>query len=439
MADVDLKPRGAVRGVLRVPGDKSVSHRALLFGAFARGVTRARGLAPGADVRSSRGVVEALGIAVRDEGDAVLVAGRGWDGLHRDPAAPPLGLDCGNSGTTTRLALGLLAGGRGRFLLHGDASLSRRPMRRVAEPLARLGARLEERDTLPLVVEGAPLRGARVETGVASAQVKSALVLAALQADGPSVVVEPEPTRDHTERLLRAMGVPLGPVTEDGRARAGLTVPGGAPPAAPLEITIPGDPSSAAFFVALACLSPGSELRVENVLLNPGRIGFYRLLARMGADVAWHEEVSSPEPCGTIVARGGALRGVEVGAHEVVDAIDELPLLAVCGALAEGPTTIRGAAELRVKESDRIAATVALLRAFGAQADELPDGLALAGGARPRGAAVDARHDHRIAMCAAVMAARASSASRLGGAEWVRVSWPAFFDELERLAPEAAR
>lgn len=346
MPELELLPRGPVRGVLRVPGDKSVSHRALLFGAFAEGAALVRGLAPGADVRSTRGVVEALGIVVRDEpGGAVRVEGRGWAGLDRaGSAAGALELDCGNSGTTARLALGLLAGRRGKFLLHGDASLSRRPMGRVTRPLAALGARIEARDTLPLVVEGAPLRGARVATGVASAQVKSALLLAALQAEGASVVSEPQPTRDHSERMLRAMGAALEP---DGPAS--WRVPGGAPALRPLDVDVPGDPSSAAFFVALACLSPGSDLVVENVLLNPGRIGFLRLLRRMGGDVTWSEETTVPEPRGTLRARGGALAGIEVAADDVVDAIDEIPLLALCAARASGSTVIRGAEELRVK------------------------------------------------------------------------------------------
>ncbi len=423
-----LAPLTRVRGTLRVPGDKSISHRGLLFGAFAEGTTRLGRLSPGGDVRSTRGCLAALGVAIEDRGSEVLVHGRGWAGLHQPAARGTVELDCGNSGTSARLFLGLLAGGRGSFRLGGDASLSARPMRRVTTPLAHFGARLEDRATLPLTVVGAPLHGADVATGVASAQVKSALLLAALQAAGPSTITEPRPTRDHSERLLAAMGAPL--VAAGNTCRVG----GGATRLAPLDLEIPGDPSSAAYAVALAVLLPDSEVRVTDVSLNPGRIGLLRLLRRMGADVAWTIERETPEPVGTIVARSSRLCGLDVDEADVVDAVDEIPLLAVLAACAAGPTTIRGAGELRVKESDRVAETVALLRAFGADADELPDGLALAGGARFTGAAFDAHGDHRIAMCGVVAASAARGPSTLCGGEWIGISYPGFFDDLARIA-----
>lgn len=442
-----LAPLARVRGTLRVPGDKSISHRGLLFGAFAEGTTRLAGLSPGGDVRSTRACLAALGVAIEDRGPEVLVHGRGWAGLHQSAARGTVELDCGNSGTSARLFLGLLAGGRGTFRLGGDASLSARPMRRVTNPLARLGARIEDRATLPLVVEGAPLHGADVATGVASAQVKSALLLAALQAAGPSTIVEPRPTRDHSERLLAAMGAPIefqggaspARTTEGGAGAAGAAgntcrVGGGAARLAPLDLEVPGDPSSAAYAVALAVLLPDSAVRIEGVSLNPGRIGLLRLLQRMGADVTWTALRETPEPVGTIVARSSRLRGIAVDEADVVDAVDEIPLLAVLAACAEGPTTIRGAGELRVKESDRVAETVALLRAFGADADELPDGIALAGGSRFRGAAFDAHGDHRIAMCGVVAASAADGPSALSGGEWIGISYPGFFDDLARIA-----
>ena len=450
-ADLELGPRGAVRGRLRPPGDKSVSHRALLFAAAARGTSRIRGLAPGADVAATRRALEALGVAVADEGGAsfeergasgeedggarrvVVVRGAGWAALDRAADAAPLEIDCANSGTSARLLLGLLAGTRGRFLLRGDASLSARPMARVAAPLRAFGARIEERPTLPLLVDGAALRGASVATGAASAQVKSALILAALQARGASVVVEPAPTRDHTERLLAAMGAPLR------AAGTRIEIDGGRPDLAPLDLDVPGDPSSAAYAAALAALDGAGDLVVEDALLSPRRTGFYRLLAAMGADVELSVARAAPEEVGTIVVRGGRpLRGVDVAGQDVVDAVDELPLLAVVAAQARGRTTIRGAAELRVKESDRIAATVRLLRAFGARAEELPDGLVVEGPAALRGAAADAGGDHRLAMCAAVAAARASGPSLLRGGEWVRISYPSFFADLDRLTGGAA-
>lgn len=426
-----LRPVRRVAGTLVVPGDKSIAHRALLFAAIAAGRSVVRGLPPGADVRTSRHAIEALGVSVHDEAGAVVVEGRGWDGLARAPAAPPLALDCGNSGTTSRLLLGLLSGRPGRFVLAGDASLSRRPMGRVTRPLAAFGAAIEGGQTLPLTVAGRALRAARVATGVASAQVKSALVLAALQADGESTIEEPEPTRDHTERMLASMGASIAPLAG---AAAAWRVVGGCPPLAPLDLAVPGDPSSAAFLVGLASALPGSALAVRGVALNPRRVGFLRVLRQMGARVSWSEERADPEPIGTIEVAGGRLAGTTIAGQEVVDAIDELPLLAVLAAVAEGETRIEGAAELRVKESDRIAATLALLRAFGAECEERPDGLVVAGGARLAGTAFDARGDHRIAMAGTIAAALADGPSSLTGGEWVTISYPAFFEDLERLA-----
>lgn len=427
-----LRPIPRIGGSIRVPGDKSIGHRALLFGALAEGTSRIRGLPPGADVRSTRRAVERLGIAVRDADDAgieVLVEGRGWAEIDRAGDGAPCQIDCGNSGTTARLLLGLLAGRPGRWRLVGDASLSRRPMRRVTHPLEAFGASIDGGETLPLVVAGRPLRTAEVATGVASAQVKSALLLAALQAPGVSVVAEPEPTRDHTERLLLAMGAEI-----DTHGGTSIRVRGGCPRLAPLDLAVPGDPSSAAFLAGLAAAREGSALSIEEVVLNPRRLGFFRLLQRMGAEVACSPTSTSPEPVGSITVRGRALAGIEVGRGEVVDAIDELPLLAVLAATATGETRIGGAAELRVKESDRIAATAALLRAFGAECEELADGLVVRGGDRLRGAAFDAHGDHRIAMAGAVAAALAEGGSSLFGAEWVRISYPTFFQDLERLA-----
>jgi 3-phosphoshikimate 1-carboxyvinyltransferase len=431
-----LRPARRLAGTLAVPGDKSIGHRALLFASFAAGRSVVRGLPPGADVATTRRAVEALGLGVRDEGGAVVIEGRGWEGLARDPAAPARALDCGNSGTTSRLLLGLLAGRPGRFALSGDASLSRRPMGRVTRPLAAFGARIAGGETLPLTVAGTRLHAARVATGVASAQVKSALVLAALQADGESTVEEPEPTRDHTERMLAAMGAALAPAAGAAGGPA-WRVGGGCPVLAPLELAVPGDPSSAAFFVGLACALPGSALAVRGVALNPRRTGALRILQRMGARLRWSVDCERPEPSGTIEAEGGRLAGTTIAGPEVVDAIDELPLLAVLASVAEGETRIEGAAELRVKESDRIAATATLLRAFGAACEERPDGLVVAGGARLRGTAFDARGDHRIAMAGAVAAALADGPSALTGGEWVTISYPAFFEDLERLAEPA--
>ncbi len=435
---LELVPRRRVAGALAVPGDKSISHRALLLAAVSEGRCTIRNLAPGADVRSTRAVCETLGITVepRDDG-ALVVHGRGLSGLDRDPGDRPLELDCGNSGTTARLLLGLLAGRRGRFRLRGDASLSRRPMRRVGEPLVRFGARIAGGDTLPLEIEGAPLTAADVQAPVASAQVKSALVLAALQARGTSRIDLPRPTRDHTERMLRALGAPVRCESPAGGGER-IVVDGPVAALAPFTLDVPGDPSSAAFFAALACLLPSSRIVLDNVSLNPTRFGFFDLLERMGAEIE-RRPADGPdglEPRGALVAASSRLRAIEVDGDDVTAAIDEIPLLAVVATQARGRTVIRGAGELRVKESDRIRATAELLAAFGAGVRELDDGLEVEGGAVLRGAEVDAVGDHRIAMCAAVLAAIARGPSRLRGAHWVRVSWPGFFDELERLAAD---
>lgn len=418
-----LDPLSSVHGRVRVPGDKSIGHRSLLFAAIADGTSRITGLPDGGDVATTRRLLEQLGVPITGA-TTVEVHGRGWASLD---AADPV-LDCGNSGTTTRLLLGLLAARRGAYTLTGDASLSRRPMGRVVRPLASLGARIEGGDTLPLVVRGGPLRGAEVSTGVASAQVKSALLLAALQAEGASRVSEPTPTRDHSERMLASMGALLR------EADGAWVVDGGAPALRPFTLAVPGDPSSAAFFVALAAARPGSRLVVERVCLNPRRTGFLRLVERMGGQLVTTIMSTDPEPVGDIEVIGGSLRGITVTGADIADAIDELPVFAVLAAVADGETVITGASELRVKESDRIRSTVQLLRAFGAAAEELPDGLVVQGSADLRGAAFDAGHDHRIAMSAAVAASLASGPSSLAGHEWAAISYPAFFADLAAVA-----
>lgn len=423
-----LQPRSRIRGRLRVPGDKSISHRALLFGALGQGVSRVRGLARGGDLDSTRAGLSVLGIAIEESGVETLIHGRGWSGWHRPGRLDPVGLDCGNSGTTARLLLGLLAGGIGRFLLLGDASLCRRPMGRVIQPLLSMGAQIGGRERLPLQVEGRALKGQALRTEVPSAQVKSALILAALQACGESSISEPVPTRDHTERMLREMGAPLE-LQESGA----IEVQGGWQPLRPLDMEIPGDLSSAAFFTALAVLLPDSRLEVEQVGLNPRRLGFFRLLRRMGARLDWTVEQDRPEPWGRLRAESSSLQAIHVGPQDVADCIDELPLLAVVAAAAQGTTTICGAAELRVKESDRIRSTRALLQVVGARVEEQTDGLTIEGPTVFKPALIEARGDHRMAMCAAVAAALAPEPSRLVGKEWVDISYPGFFGELERL------
>lgn len=422
-----LFPLRSLKGSRCVPGDKSISHRSLLFAAVADGPSHISHLAPGQDVQSTRKALERLGVPIIEREGTVSVEGLGWSGLDRDENAAPIELDCGNSGTTARLLCGLLAGRRGAYRLVGDSSLSSRPMRRVREPLEALGARIEGGDTLPLLLRGTHLHAGRVRTPVASAQVKSALILAALQADGVSTIEEDHLTRDHTERLLLSMGAPI---EHTGNGAATIGVRGGEPRLSPIRFRVPGDPSSAAYLAALGCLLPGSEVVLPGVSLNPTRLGFYRLLRRMGARLSWEETEQSPEPTGTIRANGGRLQGIDVGPEDVVAAIDEIPLLAIIASQADGTTRIRGAEELRHKESDRISTTVAMLEAFGAEVEELEDGMEIHGGVSLRGCTVSSSGDHRLAMCAAVAAAVADRPSLLIGHEWVKVSYPGFFDEL---------
>ncbi len=419
---------GQLQGRFRPPGDKSISHRAVLLGALAEGVTVARNFLRAHDTHSTVACVQALGVKVELDGDTVQVYGRRrW--------RPPEGvLDAGNSGTTLRLLCGLLSGQPLEAVLDGDSSLRRRPMDRVAIPLRRMGAEVEAREGRfpPVRVRGAVLRAIRHELPVASAQVKSAILLAGLYAGGTTTVVEPAISRDHTERMLRAMGVRVR--TEFlGGGPVEVELEGPARPAA-VEITVPGDFSSAAFFVAAAAAQPGAQLVVEHVGLNPTRTGLLEVLRQMGANLEVQDlrEVAG-EPVGTLVVRGCRLRGVEVRGDKLPRLIDEVPALAVAAAAAEGDTVVRDAAELRVKESDRIRTVVQNLRAVGVQAEELPDGLVVRGG-RLRGGTVDPEGDHRIAMAFAAAGLLSEEGVTVEGADCAAVSFPEFQRWLQTLA-----
>ncbi|MCX6551687.1 MAG: 3-phosphoshikimate 1-carboxyvinyltransferase [Acidobacteria bacterium] len=424
-SDRTVHPASRLRGTVEVPGDKSVSHRALMLGALAKGSTRIRGLAPGADCQSTRACLGQLGVRVVSGSSPldVSVDGRGLRGL----CAPSSTIDAGNSGTTARLLMGILAAHPFDVAMTGDASLRRRPMRRVAEPLVLMGARIDTPDgRLPLTVHGADLRGITYATPVPSAQVKTAILLAGLQAEGTTTVVESAQTRDHTERSLRAFGCP---VTEDVR---GVHITGRTPLHA-TDVDVPGDPSSAAFWAAAAAALPGSAVDIVRVGLNPTRTAFLDVLRRFGADVVQScADPSAAEPCGTIAVRFGDVRPVEIEPAEVPGLIDELPVLAAMGCLGAG-LTVRGAAELRVKESDRITALTAGLRQFGAEIEEYPDGFAIGPHPTLVGADVQAAGDHRLAMAFAVTALGASGPTVIRGADVVSVSYPGFFDVLERL------
>jgi len=419
---VEIQPAPSFRGRFRLSGDKSLSHRLALFAALAHGRTRLDNFGTSADNASTLACLQALGAGVHREGGAVEVEGRGFEGL-RDPGAD---LDCGNSGSTLRMLAGVLAGRPFRSVLTGDASLRRRPVERVALPLRLMGARAESTDGRPpLVIEGGPLRAIRYDQKIASAQVKTAVLLAGLQAEGRTTVSEPELSRDHTERLLPVFGVP---VLREGLA---VSLDGGARLRAPAErLEVPGDASSAAFLLVAALVLPDSEVRVENVLLNATRTAFLDVLREMGAALDVEVTQNEPEPVGTVTARTSALRGVTVRPELVPSLIDEVPILAVAAARAEGTFRLTGAAELRVKESDRLAALAEGLSRLGASVEELPDGLVIQGGRPLRGAEVRAHDDHRIAMSLAVAGLCASGVTRIEGAECASVSFPEFYGYL---------
>lgn len=419
-----IRPARKFRGTVAVPGDKSISHRIALLGAMAEGDTVAHNFSAAADCASTVACLRALGVASFADGGALVVRGRGVSALR--PAAGVL--DAGNSGSTARMLAGVLAGRPFEATISGDDSLRRRPFERVAVPLRAMGASLATTDgRLPLRIRGGPLRGIDWELEVASAQVKTAILLAGLQAEGETSVREPHASRDHSERLLPAFGAVL---RREGRR---VTVRGGTPLTG-VELHVPGDASSAAFFVVAALVVPDAEVRIENVSLNPGRVAFLEVLRAMGGRIEVEPTRSAPEPAGTIVARSSELRGVEVPPELVPGLIDEVPALAVAATQASGSFVVRGATELRVKESDRIATLAEGLRRLGAALEERPDGLTVRGGFRLSGAAVRSHGDHRIAMALAVAALVADGETTIEGSECVAVSFPDFFTRLEQAA-----
>ena len=422
-----IAPARRLRGRLRVPGDKSIAHRYALLGALAEGRTTLAHFAPGADCRSTLACLRALGVEIEDTAAGmVTLLGRGF-GRLRSPAAP---LDAENSGTTMRLLAGVLAGHPFASTIVGDASLSRRPMRRVMAPLGRMGARIDAVDGhAPLTIHGTALHAIAHEPETPSAQVKSAVLLAGLHADGATSVKEPVATRDHTERALEAFG---GEVAVDGltvSVRGGQRLTG-------QSLDVPGDFSSAAFWLAAAAALPGSRVEIEDVGLNPTRTALLRVLERFGARVVVEvagEEAN--EPRGTVVVEGDRAGEVDIGPDEVPLLIDELPAIAALAAHG-GRVDVHGARELRVKESDRIAVLVSGFRALGIEADERPDGFTIGGaprGARPTGGVADAGGDHRMAMAFAIAALAAERPSTIQGADAVVISYPGFFETLERL------
>ena len=428
-----VKPATRVAGELRVPGDKSIAHRALILGALADGESVITDLPSGEDVRATVACLRSLGVRIDRDATEVRIRGAipspaggggpGW-GLS-NPHGP---LDCANSGTTMRLLLGLLAGSSVSAVLDGDGSLRRRPMARLVEPLRRMGARIESRDGHPpLVVTGVPLQGRRHVMPVPSAQVKSALLLAGLAARGPTTVIEPVPTRDHTERLLTAMGADLRVTSGTVELRPSHR------PLRAIRLAVPGDFSSASFWMAAAALRPGWSITIDGVGLNPTRTAFLRILEAMGAAVDVELTRTDLEPRGTVRVTGRPLRAVALAAEDVAGAIDEIPALLAVATQAEGRTSIVGAAELRVKESDRIAGMAEGLRRMGALIDERPDAISVEGPAALRGATVASNGDHRIAMALAIAGLAATGPSTIEDADCVAVSYPEFFATLRQV------
>jgi 3-phosphoshikimate 1-carboxyvinyltransferase len=425
-----IEPVSALDGHVAVPGDKSISHRAVLIGALCDGETRVSGFGRSADTEATIAAVRALGADVIEEDvDTLRVRGAGLRGLQ----VPEGAIDCGNAGTLMRLLAGVLAGQAGRTELVGDSSLSSRPMERIAEPLRRMGAIVETSEGhAPLVIQGAPLRAIDYELPVASAQVKSAILLAGVQATGATTVVEPVATRDHTERMLEHAGARVT------RRPSSVTVEGAQSLRLP-DVEVPGDISSAAPFLVAAAIVPGSAVTVHGVGLNPRRAGLLGVLERMGVRIAIYNRRSiGGEPAGDVEVRASDLVGTTVTAAEVPSLIDELPIFAVAACHARGETVVQGAEELRAKESNRIEAVVEDLRRVGGHIRATHDGFRIRGvPARLRGGVVDSRGDHRLAMLGAVVGVASREGVQLRGAEAAATSFPGFFDVLEQVAPGA--
>lgn len=413
----------AIHGEITPPPDKSISHRSFMFGALAEGTSTVRNALDSEDVRSTRNALKALGITIEQDNGIYLVEGS----RMKEPMQV---IDAGNSGTTARLLSGMVAGIDGIITMTGDSSLVRRPMARIIRPLELMGARFMARSGsyLPMAVRGGRLRGIFHPMDVASAQVKSAILLAGLAAEGTTTVNEPSPSRDHTERMLRFFGADLN---VEGRS---VSISGGQKLQA-RDVTVPGDPSSAAFPVIWAAATPGSELVVRDVCLNPTRTGFLRVLDRMGACIrAENTRENAGEPIGDLVVKGTELTGTAIAGDEIPTLIDEIPILVVAAALASGTTVITDAKELRVKETDRIAAMVQGLRDLGAVVEELEDGLVVHGPARLAGGSVRTHSDHRIAMSFSILARARDLTIDLDDTDCVNISYPGFFKDMGALS-----
>ncbi|KZR60233.1 3-phosphoshikimate 1-carboxyvinyltransferase [Bacillus badius] len=414
-----------LNGRVEVPGDKSISHRSVMFGALAEGKTTIRHFLKGEDCLRTIDCFRKLGVDIEETEEEIIVHGKGWGGLTE----PSEILDAGNSGTTTRLLLGILSGRPFHSVLIGDESIARRPMDRVVVPLTEMGAKINGRSNgrfTPLAVAGSSLRPINYELPVASAQVKSAILFAALQAEGETIITEPQLTRDHTEKMIKQFG---GDITRRGND---IVLRGGQPFTG-TDIYVPGDISSAAFFLVAGAVVPGSEVILENVGLNPTRTGIIDVLVQMGADIKVEEANTAGEEMGTITIRSSSLKGIEIGGDLIPKLIDEIPVIALLATQAEGKTVIKDAEELKVKETNRIDTVVNELKKLGADIKATDDGMIIYGKSPLTGARVSSHGDHRIGMMLAVASLVAEGAVELENDEAIAVSYPSFFEDMAQL------
>lgn len=421
---MQIQPCGPLHGEITVPGDKSISHRAVMLGALANGTTHITGFLMGEDCLSTIDCFRKMGVSIDVSDKEVVVEGVGLHGL----TAPECELYTGNSGTTTRLLSGILAGQSFTSTMNGDATIQRRPMGRVMKPLREMGASIEGKDDnfCPLTMHPSELHGIEYRLPVASAQLKSAILLAGLYAEGQTTVIEPAPSRDHTERMFRALGVEI----ETNGNVITLNPP---EDLHAVDIAVPSDISSAAYFLVAGAIVPGSELTIKNVGVNPTRTGIIDVLRDMGADITESNFREEAEPVCDLTVRYSRLHGTEIGGAIIPRLIDELPVIAVAAAFAEGETVIRDAQELKVKESNRIASMVAELSKAGVDVEETDDGMIVRGGENPHGASFETYKDHRIAMSLAILGLAAEGASRIDEPEVVAISYPDFFGTIEKL------
>lgn len=424
---MNIKKISPLKGELTIPGDKSISHRAIMFGSLAKGTTEVTHFLQGADCLSTISCFRSLGIEIENTPDRILIRGKGLHGLSKPQAI----LDCGNSGTTIRLISGILSGQNFASTLTGDASIQKRPMKRIMDPLKQMGADIRSlygNDSAPLAISPQKLKGIHYHSPIASAQVKSALLLAGLYADGETKITEPYVSRDHSEIMLRYFGADI----ETSETTVTIFPE---PALEGQQITVPGDISSAAYFIAAGLLIPGSEILLKNVGINPTRDGILRAAKEMGGNIELlNVRTAHGEPTADLLVRGSDLKGITIGGDIIPTLIDELPILAVMAAFAQGTTVIKDAAELRVKESDRIRVMTDNLQAMGADAESTDDGMIIHGGRQLHGAFIDSHKDHRIAMSFAICSLLAEGKVTISNADCVNISFPEFYDNLALLS-----